>query len=61
MNLEDQIYNDETAARKHLEALQWPEWPDLPALWRHRTSQLIKGNHPSRRLQVPSLQALASR
>lgn len=30
LNLKAKIYNDETAARKHLEKLQWPEGPICP-------------------------------
>jgi transposase-like protein len=30
LNLKAKIYNDETAARKHLEALQWPDGPICP-------------------------------
>lgn len=30
LNLKDKIYNDENAAREHLEALQWPDGPVCP-------------------------------
>jgi transposase-like protein len=30
LNLKAKIYNDETEARKHLEAIQWPEGPVCP-------------------------------
>jgi transposase-like protein len=30
LNLKAKIYNDETAARKHLESLQWPDGPVCP-------------------------------
>lgn len=30
LNLKAKIYNDETAARKHLERIQWPEGPVCP-------------------------------
>ena len=30
LNLKDPIYNDENAAREHLEALQWPSGPVCP-------------------------------
>lgn len=30
MNLTDPIFNDETAARKHLEAIRWPDGPVCP-------------------------------
>ncbi len=30
LNLKAKIYTDETAARKHLEAIQWPEGPVCP-------------------------------
>ena len=30
LNLKSKIYNDETAARKHLEKLQWPDGPVCP-------------------------------
>jgi len=30
LNLKAKIYNDENAARKHLEAIQWPEGPVCP-------------------------------
>lgn len=30
LNLKAKIYNDETAARKHLEAIQWPDGPVCP-------------------------------
>ena len=30
LNLKAKIYTDETAARKHLEAVQWPDGPVCP-------------------------------
>lgn len=43
LNLKAKIYNDETAARKHLEAVQWPEGPVCPYCGVINEATLLEG------------------
>ena len=43
LNLKAKIYTDETAARKHLEAIQWPEGPVCPHCGVINEATLLEG------------------
>jgi transposase-like protein len=43
LNLKAKIYNDETAARKHLERIQWPEGPVCPHCGVINEATLLEG------------------
>jgi len=43
LNLKAKIYNDETAARKHLERIQWPEGPICPHCGVINEATLLEG------------------
>jgi transposase-like protein len=43
LNLKDKIYNDENAAREHLEAIQWPDGPICPHCGVVDEATLLKG------------------
>jgi transposase-like protein len=43
LNLKDPIYNDESHARKHLEALQWPHGPVCPHCGVINEATLLEG------------------
>ena len=55
-DLTNPIFNDEEAARKHFEAMRWPDGPVCPHCGVDRQRDRVEGQeHPARRLQVQGL------